>query len=338
MVYDLGGGTFDVNIMQLKNGILNTLATDGDGRLGGYDWDVALTNYALKRNFCSPISYKDIKDTDNGEIILRAEKCKKDLTKQEKAHFAFNYNHQPYSLEISRKEFEEITKDLLERTIDVVRNAMNMRVDKREPISEIILVGGSSYMPMVKNRLLEEFPQSTIRLDQYEPDLAVAKGAAIHAYNLLNPELAKNTGVKLGCDLASRSYGIGTTKDNGRIDIIRNLIKRTDPIKFEGVVRLKTLYEGQTHVHISIYENTSTEQDIATSEGKMISSGDISWGTPVAAGTSVNAFFKREEDGILHIEVECCGERLYFDINPEEGDLESTNKISGEFDYSKFDF
>lgn len=317
MVYDLGGGTFDVSIMRMDNGVLETLSTDGDHHLGGVDWDIELVNFVLSS--CCGISerYEDIKDTrDGGALILAAEQCKKLLSKNEESPMRFRYKNRMYTKAIKRSLFEELTADLLQRTIDVVRHAISISTNRSAKIDEIILVGGSSYMPMVKNQLKKEFPNTPIRLDQFEPDLAVSKGAAIHAYNIANPIYKSAAGVKIGKDLASRSYGFGCFV--GDVEQICNLLLRSDPIEYESVKFFETRNDGQTGVNVTIYENTENEQYISLDKGKLIFEKEISWGYAVPEGTDITVHVKRAADGIVHIEAECQSIKLYFDIKPNE--------------------
>lgn len=334
MVYDLGGGTFDVSIMRMKNGVLETLSTDGDHHLGGMDWDIELVNYVLSNCCGTSDRYDNIKNTrDGGALILAAEQCKKLLSKNTESPMRFRYKNRMYTKPIKRSLFEELTSDLLQRTIDVVRHAISISTNKYATINEIILVGGSSYMPMVKERLRKEFPGTTIRLDQFEPDLAVAKGAAIHAYNIANPINTPAAGVKIGKDMASRSYGVGVTLRGTNDQRIQNLILRTDPIIYSGTSTTVTKYEGQKDVYISIYEHTEIEDLISQDKGKLIASKTITWGYPVPKDTDINYIIKRGSDGIVHIEVECQGKKIYFDIKPDQALSESEkNRLKREID------
>jgi molecular chaperone DnaK (HSP70) len=319
MVYDLGGGTFDVSILRMQNGNIETLSTDGDHHLGGLDWDIELVNYVLSQCCGTSDRYEDIKNTrDGGALILAAEQCKKKLSYNEESPMRFRYKNRMYTKPIRRSVFEELTSELLQRTIDVVRHAMDISTDKYVSIDEIILVGGSSYMPMVKERLFKEFPRIPIRLDQFEPDLAVAKGAAIHAYNVANFMSAPAGEVRIGKDLASRSYGVGVTLRGTDDERIQNLILRTDPMIFSGNSTTFTKYEGQEEVLIPIYEHTEIENFIAQDKGKLIASKKITWGYPVPKDTDIYYTINRGGDGIVHIEVECQGKKIYFDIKPDQ--------------------
>lgn len=321
MVYDLGGGTFDVSIMRMHNNVLETLSTDGDHHLGGVDWDAAIVDYALKV-VCgeSDVTYEDIKHTrDGGDMIMQAERCKKMLSDGDSAPLKFRYKGRPYTHILRRSTFEELTADLLERTIDSINKAIEISKDPDATIDMIFLVGGSSYMPMVKERLYEEFSDTCIYLEQFEPDLAVAKGAAIQAFNVSNPRVSPAAGVKIGTDLSSRSYGAGCVQVETGEDIIDNLILRTDPMVYSGTRRHYTLKEGQKCVRISIYEDKSIEKEIPQEEGFLVQEQLIEWGYPVPKETPVDFTIKRGTDGIIHIEAVCQGHKVFFEIKPEGG-------------------
>lgn len=319
MVYDLGGGTFDVSIMSMRDGRLETLSTDGNHHLGGIDWDVKLVNYVLENCCNTSDRYENIKDThDGGALILAAEVCKKLLSKTEESPMRFRYKNRMYTKAIKRSLFEELTFDLLQQTIDVVRHAIDISTNKYAKIDEIILVGGSSYMPMVKERLRKEFPNTPIRLDQFEPDLAVAKGAAIHAYNIVNPNYNPAGGVKIDIDLATRSYGIRIIDSiTGELKI-ENVILRKDKMEYDGISNFSTHGDNTTSCHIAIYENIEVERVISLSKGTKLFEQDIIWGYPVPANTPVVAYVKRGSNGIIHIEVECQSKKVVFDIKSEQ--------------------
>lgn len=318
MVYDLGGGTFDVSIMRMQNNKLETLSTDGDHHLGGIDWDSKIVEYALKTCCNSTDDFESIKDSREGGALLEAaELCKKALSTQEEAPLRFRYKGRMYSKDIHRSWFEEVTYELIERTLDVIDHAFEICTESNVHLDEIILVGGSSYMPMVRKSLTRKFPNVSIRLDQFEPDLAVAKGAAIHAYNLANP-YESNFGrtTKIDKDLSSRSYGIECTSEDGE-QYISNIILRTDPIIYDGVNYFSTLHEDQNSVRIAIHENDSPAEYAEIEDGTLIADQDIYWGYGVPKGTTIESHIKRGSDGIIHIEVECQGKKVYFEIKPD---------------------
>ncbi len=183
LVYDLGGGTFDITLIRMTDASVEVLAVDGDHNLGGADWDERLFEY-LKEQTVTQTGFEDI-DEDEGalqDLRRMAEETKQALSKAESKTVAHRLAGKPAKIVVTRAQFEEMTADLLEKTVEITRrmlaDAEQRFSDIRGQISELLLVGGSSWMPAVAERLRTEFPWEPKVAD---PDLAVAKGAALYA-------------------------------------------------------------------------------------------------------------------------------------------------------------
>lgn len=184
LVYDLGGGTFDVTIIRVTPKEIVAISTDGDHQLGGKDWDAALISH-LQDEFCGqkPDFDGEFDLEALQELQLKAEKAKQQLTAKEKTKIVVSASGMKASIELTRETFDDITSSLLRRTIDKTNDAIKAAADKGvTKIDEIILVGGSCKMPQVKQIVAENY--SDIPIKMFEPNEAVAKGAAIHANNL----------------------------------------------------------------------------------------------------------------------------------------------------------
>lgn len=201
LVYDLGGGTFDVTIIHIKPGEIKVICTGGDHNLGGKDWDDKILLY-LDDEYREQTGQSDSVLDDPEmlqELVLSVEKAKKLLTSKEKAPISFNYNGNKVRIELTRDKFDELTSDLLNRTIDLTKDIFNESAKKgykESDIDEILLVGGSSKMPQVAKKVREMF---SVEPKMFDPDEAVAKGAAIYAakqnnYNIILEEAAAATG------------------------------------------------------------------------------------------------------------------------------------------------
>ena len=184
LVYDLGGGTFDITLIKMTDTSVEVLAVDGDHKLGGADWDARLFEY-LRDQTIEQSGDDSIQDDEASLQELRrlAEDTKKALTKAESK----KVNHRlaggmATSITVTRAQFEEMTSDLLEATIQITNrmlaDAEQRFPDVRDQTSAFLLVGGSSKMPAVADRIHKEFPWEPQMAD---PDLAVAKGAALYA-------------------------------------------------------------------------------------------------------------------------------------------------------------
>jgi molecular chaperone DnaK len=183
LVYDLGGGTFDISLITMTDTAVEVLAVGGNHRLGGADWDEKLFDYLLDQ-LTQQWGDDSARDDEQELQELRniTEQVKKDLTKAESKKVIRRYGGTAASVTVTRQQFEEMTAELLEETIRITRQTLDEAEQRhpgvREQISELLLVGGSSRMPAVAERLRKEFrwePRLT------DPDLAVAKGAALYA-------------------------------------------------------------------------------------------------------------------------------------------------------------
>jgi len=181
LVYDLGGGTFDITMIEIKDRLIRVICTGGDHRLGGVLWDEAIVMY-LAEQFAAqtgePTDPLDDPEVLN-DLFLQAERGKKTLTQREKAPFRVTHAGHQARVELDRNKFEEITKHLLDRTIELTHEMLaDARTKGYTQFDKIILVGGATRMPQVRNRLVAEFNQEP---EIYDPDEAVAKGAALYA-------------------------------------------------------------------------------------------------------------------------------------------------------------
>lgn len=204
LVYDLGGGTFDVTLLSISAGNVEAICIGGDHELGGKDWDDVLTNYCLSQaeeeaGIDPDAVYDDAQQL--GDLQLRVEEAKKSLTAKEKAIVPFVFDGQRVRIELTRDKFNELTEDKVARTIELSR-AMLADADQKgyTAFDRILLVGGSTKMPQIKSRLEAEFPG--VPVEYNEPDEAVAKGAALFAQKLLidrqvSDELFRLTGAKV---------------------------------------------------------------------------------------------------------------------------------------------
>ncbi len=185
MVYDLGGGTFDVTLFDFRvdedgKAFIDVLRSDGNDRLGGVDWDERLFDYICEK-YCFENGTELSDMTDELKAIIRSlvEQTKKDLSQMTKKSVQFKYDGDRTRLDLTRAEFEEKTQDLVEQTIDFVRQLLSDVQLTAADVDLVLLVGGSTFMPMVRNAVEALFP-GKVRIEQ--PNLAVGKGAALAAY------------------------------------------------------------------------------------------------------------------------------------------------------------
>ena len=179
LVYDLGGGTFDVTMIQVQKGKIEVICTGGDHRLGGKNWDDAMTELLIRKFQDESANFDDLLSIPEAtqDLMLLAENMKKQLSLKTEASGRFTYGGGTYRLVVTRDEFESATEDLLGRTIEftdaMLKDAAAKGVSR---FDELLLVGGSSKMPQVSKALIAKYG---VQPKLYDPDEAVAKGAAI---------------------------------------------------------------------------------------------------------------------------------------------------------------
>ena len=188
LVYDLGGGTFDVTMIDIKTvdgaKSINVVCTGGDAELGGKDWDDAIMMY-----FASEFESEKGIPADNllddvemrQELMIEAEKAKKQLSSKEKSVTAINFDGEKARIEITREKFNEITEALLERTIMKTKDLLDEAKEKGyTSFDKLLLVGGSTYMPQVAEKIKAEFG---IDPQRFDPNESVSKGAALFGHS-----------------------------------------------------------------------------------------------------------------------------------------------------------
>ena len=192
LVFDLGGGTFDVTMIELKPDSIEVICTGGNYNLGGKDWDDRIVSNLVQefQNFTD--TDEDILDDPDTcqDLQLSSEKSKKILSQREKTPVSITHGGERVKVELTREKFEELTQDLLERTIVFTYEMLEQAKKKGyHKFDEIIIVGGATRMPHVAQRLKQEFAMTP---KIFEPDEAIAKGAAIYAWKLsINDGLIK---------------------------------------------------------------------------------------------------------------------------------------------------
>jgi len=311
LVYDLGGGTFDVSILAFKSGVADVLSTRGDHKLGGVDWDKELAEIALKK--CGGNNFDSLKESEKGMMLIAAEECKQELSDEDSAVMTFKYKG-IQTVEITREEFEVATRPLLMKTKLLLDEAMEAAKLSASDIDEVILVGGSSLMPMV-TKLVKDVLGCTPKL--VDPNMAVAKGAALTASQADKGYV--EGAMIMGKDKGSRAYGMQTVvTDNGqRHTCVANLILRNDDQEIHREFsNFSTLNNGQTMLDFHFYESECEDEYMDVDPELEIKGrqDSISWGKPVPAGTPIKIIIDRDKSGRVKVFAECQGARGEFEI------------------------
>ena len=280
-VYDLGGGTFDISILQIQDGIFEVLSTNGDTFLGGDDFDRAIIDYWIKENNIDNTLI--INDKEFGQAIrLAAEKAKKALGTEG----VFEYQILDFRFRITKEKFEELAKLLIDKTIECCKKALADANLQIADIQEVVMVGGSTRIPLVKQSVSQFFNKKVH--DDLNPDEVVALGAAIQA-----DVLAGNQKDILLIDITPLSLGIETV--GGLMDTI---IPRNSKIPMKAARQYTTSIDGQSNLKVAVYQG---ERDLVQHNrklGEFILRGI----PPMPAGLpKIDISFYLDADGILRV-------------------------------------
>ncbi len=297
LVYDLGGGTFDVTLLRLTAGNVQTLATDGDVQLGGHDWDQRLVDYAaeafIKQHRSDPRRHA----ATLNRLYLDAMEAKHTLTARNRAVIQINYQGCASETTVTREQFEEMSADLLERTAYTSRQVLAVAGLRWQDLQRILLVGGSTRMPMVA-RMLQNFtgiqPDRTVN-----PDEAVARGAALYASHLLAARSGGARNTFQVTNVNAHSLGVeGIETDTLRKKNIV-LIPRNTALPARHIERFATKSDGQRSIVIKVLEGESAQPGECVTIGRTVIR-DLPAGLP--QGWPVDVTFRYGTNGRLAVE------------------------------------
>jgi len=269
LVYDLGGGTFDVTLLRLAPGDVRALATDGDVQLGGHDWDMRLVDYAAE-------SFKNEHRLDprddpaaTARLYNAALEAKHALTARTHATLQVDYSGFSSEIRLTREQFEELTADLLERTRYTTRQLLVAAGLQWPDVARVLLVGGATRMPMVSRMLVE---MSGIQPDHtVNPDEAVARGAALYADYLLHKQAESEAEPTFEVtNVNAHSLGVEGIEQQ----TLRNknvvLIPRNTPLPAKFTERFITKSAGQRSIAIQVLEGESSLPGECTVIGRTV--------------------------------------------------------------------
>lgn len=297
LVYDLGGGTFDVTVMKIAGRDFIALATDGDVQLGGKDWDQRLVDFVAEE-FLRKFKIDPREDPNVcGRLWRECEDAKRTLSARMKTQIAIDYRGQAVRLEVTRQQFEELSSDLLDRTAFTTRQTLQAAGLQWSDLDRVLLVGGSTRMPAVSamlKGLSGKEPDGSV-----SPDEAVAHGAALHAGILLDRFEGRAPNFKIR-NVNSHSLGVVATDTATKRKRNAILIPRNTPLPVSAKRVFKTQKASQQSILVQIVEGESASPDDCSKLGKCVVRNlppDLPQQTPIEVR------FRYEENGRLTVVV-----------------------------------
>ncbi|MGI4752110.1 MAG: Fe-S protein assembly chaperone HscA [Janthinobacterium lividum] len=266
LVYDLGGGTFDVSILNIKAGVFQVIATNGDNMLGGDDIDKIIADY-----FCNKFSLPDNLDT-----LRLAKKAKEALSNQD----SFEFNN----ISLDKQTFEQLIIPIIGRTINIAKECLVIAGNPN--IDGIILVGGVTRIPLIKDELYKAFKVNI--LSDIDPDKAIVYGAALQAENLTTPNIDSLLIDVVPLSLGMELYG----------GIVEKIIMRNTPIPISVVKEFTTYADNQTGIQFHILQG---EREMVA-DCRTLARFELKGLPPMKAGSiRAEVTFSIDADGILSV-------------------------------------